>query len=267
MRLSVHGHACVRIDDESGVVVIDPGVFSAAGALERADAVLVTHDHADHVDAPAVVAWLAARSSAHAWAPANVVDLLLDAGADGSRVHAVAAGDAVRVAGHDVDVLGEDHAVIHADIPVGPNVGYVIDGAILHPGDAFVRLPGGADIDVLLTPISGPWLKLAEVVDYVRDIAPRRVVPIHDVLLSDIGRAGALRMLGPEALGSGRGYEIVDGAGGAEIEVAARPSARAALVGDEIHRVHPEFDDVPELEADESAPPRPEEDAADAARH
>jgi L-ascorbate metabolism protein UlaG (beta-lactamase superfamily) len=259
------GHACVRIVDESGVVVIDPGVFSSSDALDGAEAVLVTHDHADHLDAPAVVRWLGDRDAAQLWGPAPVVDQLVAAGADASRVHAVTAGDAVRVLDHDVDVVGGHHAVIHPDIPVADNVGFVVDGAVLHPGDSFATLPGGADVDVLLTPISGPWLKLAEVVDYVRAVAPQRVVPIHDALLSEIGRTGTLRQLGPDGLGRDRGYEVVDPADGAVV-VERRPGARAALVGDELHHRHPEFDDVPELERDETVPPRREEDAADAER-
>jgi L-ascorbate metabolism protein UlaG (beta-lactamase superfamily) len=266
MKLTVSGHACVRIVDEAGTLVIDPGVFSPASALDDADAVLVTHTHFDHVDVPAVVAVLDARPAAAVWAPSTVADQLVEAGADAARVHVVAPGDALRVLDHDVDVIGGQHAVIHADVPVAQNVGFVVDGAVLHPGDSFVGLPDGADLDVLLTPISGPWLKTGEVVDFVRDIRPRRVVPIHDALLSELGRAGTLNQLGPDGLGKGHGYEVVDLADGTAIEVEARPEARAVFVGAELRREHPEFDDVPALEQDETVAPRPEEDVADAER-
>lgn len=33
-----------------------------------------------------------------------------------------------------------------------------------------------------------------------------------------------------------------------------------------LHAAHPEFDEVPVIEQDETVPPRPEEEAADAAR-
>ena len=49
MRITKHGHACVRVQGDGGVVVIDPGVFTDASALDGADAVLITHEHADHV--------------------------------------------------------------------------------------------------------------------------------------------------------------------------------------------------------------------------
>ncbi len=49
------GHSCVRITDGDRTLVIDPGVFSdAARAVEGADAVLITHEHPDHIDADVV---------------------------------------------------------------------------------------------------------------------------------------------------------------------------------------------------------------------
>ena len=49
MRITKFGHACVRVQGDGGVVVIDPGVFTDPAALEGADAVLITHEHPDHV--------------------------------------------------------------------------------------------------------------------------------------------------------------------------------------------------------------------------
>jgi hypothetical protein len=42
-------------------------------------------------------------------------------------------------------------------------------------------------VPTLLLPVSGPWLKTAEMLDFVRAVAPARAFPIHDVLLSEIG--------------------------------------------------------------------------------
>ncbi|NTW39308.1 MAG: MBL fold metallo-hydrolase, partial [Cellulomonadaceae bacterium] len=48
---------------------------------------------------------------------------------------------------------------------------------------------------VLLTPVSGPWFRIADAVDLVRALAPRRIVPIHDALLSEVGRTLAENLL------------------------------------------------------------------------
>ena len=50
MRLTKFGHACVRIVHDDHVLVLDPGSFTQREAVEGATAVLVTHEHADHLD-------------------------------------------------------------------------------------------------------------------------------------------------------------------------------------------------------------------------
>jgi hypothetical protein len=46
-------------------------------------------------------------------------------------------GQELDLGGVGVRVAGRDHAVIHPDIPVVPNVGYLVGGRLFHPGDAF----------------------------------------------------------------------------------------------------------------------------------
>ena len=56
MRLTKHGHACVRIDvDGAGTLVIDPGTYSPDVDLAGVTDVLVTHEHADQVGVDVVV--------------------------------------------------------------------------------------------------------------------------------------------------------------------------------------------------------------------
>ncbi|MEK8105849.1 MBL fold metallo-hydrolase [Micromonospora sp. M12] len=50
MRITRFTHACLRVEHDGGVLVIDPGTWSEPRALVGADAVLVTHEHTDHVD-------------------------------------------------------------------------------------------------------------------------------------------------------------------------------------------------------------------------
>ncbi|GIG39869.1 MBL fold metallo-hydrolase [Cellulomonas phragmiteti] len=187
------GHACVRIDTAHGSFSIDPGSFSdVPAALQGVGVVLITHVHPDHVDVDAI----AAAVDVEVRGPEQVLDALAAAGARRERLHAVRAGDRFEVVGVGVEVLGELHEVIHADVPRPANVAYLVDGSVLHPGDSYTRPPAGTPVDVLLEPVGAPWLRLGDVVDHVRAVAPRRVVPIHDALLSDLGRAAAVRMLG-----------------------------------------------------------------------
>jgi L-ascorbate metabolism protein UlaG (beta-lactamase superfamily) len=181
------GHSCVRLAAD-GAIVIDPGSFSqVTQALEGATDVLVTHEHADHVDVGAVAAAAARGVPVHA--PRPVVEALLAAGAPVGRLTAVTAGDRFEVAGLQVEVLGEWHEVIHPDLPRFVNVGYLVDSRLLHPGDAYVERRDGGPVDTLLVPVSGPWLRLSEVVDWIRRVRPDHVVGIHDALASPLGRA------------------------------------------------------------------------------
>jgi L-ascorbate metabolism protein UlaG (beta-lactamase superfamily) len=83
-------------------------------------------------------------------------------------------GDKLTISGVEIAVTGSGE---HADLPGSDNNGYLIDGLVLHPGDALD--PPRTDVDVLLVPAAGPWTKIGEGIDYVRTLAPRVVIPIH----------------------------------------------------------------------------------------
>jgi len=69
------GHSCVRLEKNGAVLVIDPGVFTdAPAALNFATAVLVTHEHPDHLDADAVREALLTDADLTLWATPAVAD-------------------------------------------------------------------------------------------------------------------------------------------------------------------------------------------------
>ena len=50
MRLTKLEHACVRLEKNGTSVIVDPGNWTAPDALDGAAAVLVTHEHFDHLN-------------------------------------------------------------------------------------------------------------------------------------------------------------------------------------------------------------------------
>ncbi|KOG86559.1 MBL fold metallo-hydrolase [Streptomyces varsoviensis] len=197
MNLTKHSHACVRLEKDGRTLVIDPGGFSEQDAAVGADAVLITHEHPDHFDEGRLRAALDANPAAEIWTLRSVAEQI--SAAFPGRVHTVGEGDAFTAAGFDVQVHGQMHAVIHPDIPRITNVGYLVDGSVFHPGDA-LTLPG-RPVDTLLVPVMAPWNKVGEIIDYVREIGPRRALDVHDALLTGLARPVYDRMLGPDGPG------------------------------------------------------------------
>jgi L-ascorbate metabolism protein UlaG (beta-lactamase superfamily) len=180
MLLTKLGHSCVRLEKDGVRLVIDPGVWSGPDTLAGASAVLGTNEHNDHLDDSAGRAALAANSELQLWTNDTVAGQFA---LFGGRVHAVAHGDTANAAGFDVHVYGTDHAVIDRMIPVIRNTGFAVDGKVFHPGDSFT-VPD-EPVDVLLVPVTAPWLKFSEVADYIRAVSPERGYWIHDALVND----------------------------------------------------------------------------------
>ncbi|MEV6687686.1 MBL fold metallo-hydrolase [Streptomyces sp. NPDC051130] len=184
MKLTKRLHSCVQLEKDGRVLVIDPGAFSEPDAGLGADVLLVTHEHPDHFEEGRLRAALDANPEAGLWTLRSVAEKL--AGAYPGRVHTVGHGDAFEAAGFEVRVHGELHAEIHPDMPRITNVGYLVDGSLFHPGDA-LTVPG-EPVETLMLPVHAPWNKIAEVIDYVREVKPRRAIDIHDAYLADLAR-------------------------------------------------------------------------------
>ncbi|MEU5783745.1 MBL fold metallo-hydrolase [Micromonospora lupini] len=185
MRLTKYAHSCLRVEHDGGVLVVDPGMFSdPATALDGADAVLITHQHPDHLDLAAVRLQLD-RQPFPIFGPAALAEPLGDAA---EALRQVNAGESFTAAGVAVRAYGGQHAVIHPDIPVVDNLGYLINDVVYHPGDSLV-VPDETPVDTLFAPIHAPWSKFSEVVDFIRAVAPRRAYALHDALLNDNGLA------------------------------------------------------------------------------
>ena len=184
MRLTKFGHACVRLEKDGRRLVIDPGTYTEAAALAGADAVLVSHEHEDHADVDQIAAACAANPQLTVHGPTAWADTLR--ARLGDAVIGVAPEDTFEAAGFGVRAVGGRHAEIIDGLPGCPNLGYVVDG-IYHPGDSLF-VPD-AEVEVLLVPVSGPWLKHRDAIELLRAIRPARAVPIHDAMLSELGLA------------------------------------------------------------------------------
>lgn len=191
MRFTRYGQSAIHIEASGANLLIDPGNLTEATAFEITglDAILVTHEHADHIDIERLGQLLSANPGAPVFAPQVVLDLVGGLGVD--RARPITSGDQFEFAGTTVEVVGELHQLILPSIPRCANVGFIVNsleaGRIFIPGDSYETVP--ENITTLALPLFGPWSSLRETIDFVKAVSPANLFPNHDALLSDAGRA------------------------------------------------------------------------------
>ncbi len=212
MFLTQLGHSCLLLEAADTRVLVDPGTFSSGfETLRDLDAIVVTHQHADHLDQSRVVDLVRANPDALLLTDPQTAQLLAGHGIEAT---ANAAGLQTAIGGLTLTGVGHWHAFNHEFMPTVANVGVVVraegEPTLFHPGDAYDVEPGV--IDLLAVPLNAPWTPVRDTISFVRRLAPRRIVPIHDALLAPAGRALYLTHVG----GHG-GAEVADLAGGQKV--------------------------------------------------
>ncbi len=188
MQITHLGHACLLLELGGARILVDPGNFSDfMGAARDLDAVVVTHQHADHLDQSRFGDLLAANPEAAYFADPQTSAIIGD---QCPQVTVLRPGE-FSVGAVSLRAVGEKHAFNHDWAPVVDNSGVVFSApgepVLFHPGDAYDADPG--TVDVLACPVNAPWCAVRDTIAFVQRVAPRAFVPIHDGLLSDAGRA------------------------------------------------------------------------------
>lgn len=235
MYITKFGHSCLLIEEQGARILIDPGSYSdTQNGVKDLDAILITHEHQDHLDMGSLKAVL--RNSPEA-------KIVTNAGAGkalaGEEIEYQEMHDGERMVVKDVliEAFGKDHAVIHSSIPVIQNTGFFIANRFFYPGDAFVRpytiepemtkeppatyertianmplsdyvennpflhvqvgLP--KPIEILALPVTAPWMRSAEAVDYAAELKPQICIPVHAGMLKNpqMGHSLAKQILEP----------------------------------------------------------------------
>lgn len=204
MKITKFGHACILVEEGEARILIDPGSYSVGqNDLENVDAVLVTHEHSDHVDLNSLQSIISKNPNVRIITNEHVRD---DIEIEKITAEAVKSGDFLTIHGIGIEVVGEWHAYMHKSVQRCMNIGFIVGGRLLHPGDSLVDID--KKIDILALPVAGPWLKLSEAIDYALEIKPKVCFPVHDGILKKIGSTNEIP---PKVLGAvGIKFEILE---------------------------------------------------------
>ena len=181
MKITKFDHALLSIEIDSKIIVIDPGVYSSQiPGFKNVVAICLTHIHEDHSYLPHVEKIMLENPGAQIFGPAEIAQKL-----SGLPVQVVYHGDHFEVSGFELDFSGDLHEQIHRSIPLIQNTGVTVNRTLYYPGDSYT-IPEDK-VKVLACPTSAPWIKIADVMDFIAAVKPETLFPTHNALLSDNG--------------------------------------------------------------------------------
>lgn len=185
MKLTKYGHACLELNNDGQLLIVDPGSYTEPMTGRRnVQAVVITHMHDDHCFEEQLDRIAADNVDLQIYGTDEVCTRLAKSRPQLSAT-AVHHGDFYEVGNFTLEFIGDMHAEIHSSIPLIQNCGVLINGKLYYPGDSFTR-PDRA-IEILACPSSAPWAKIADIIDFVREVQPRRSFATHNIHLSAEG--------------------------------------------------------------------------------
>lgn len=183
MKITKLGHCCLLIETKGKRILTDPGSYTveAHSQIENIDYIFFTHEHQDHFHIESLKTILQKNPTATIYANNSVSELLNTENIEHMQVNH---GDTFSLGNSDpldkilVNSIGEKHSQMHSSIPQSANLGFFIDERLWYPGDAFTNPE--RQVEILALPVSGPWMKLSEAIDYALLLNPKKVFPVHD---------------------------------------------------------------------------------------
>lgn len=201
MQLIKYVHACFVIEKGGSSLVVDPGGWSTDFVVpQNVAAIVVTHEHPDHLNVDKLTAITTANPTATIYAHADVIKQL----DENLPMQVVTTGETIQTGPFMLSFTGGEHAIIHESFPRFANLGVIVDDELYYPGDSLVQ--PGQPVRILAVPESAPWLKLSDAMDFISAVKPQVAFPVHDAMLSDIGLNLHDRLLSGAAESAGSTY-------------------------------------------------------------
>jgi L-ascorbate metabolism protein UlaG (beta-lactamase superfamily) len=181
MKITKHGHACLEVLIDSQTLIIDPGSYTEElTSLGNVVAVVITHKHDDHCDEAKIAKIKKDNPNVQIFGTSEVAARL-----SGLDVTTVYHGDYYEVGSFRLEFFGDMHQLIHESIPLLQNIAVLVNSDLYYAGDSYT--PPDVKVKALACPTSAPWLKIGDVMDYIKEVKPAICFPTHNALLSQLG--------------------------------------------------------------------------------
>src|SRR3989339_459950 len=180
MKIKKLGHCCLVIEVNDRKIMTDPGAFSTTQIKEKnISVVLITHEHQDHLHIDSLKKVIENNPNVIVITNKAVGKLLNEAGIQYIKTEE---GEKYDLSGVNIVGFGNIHAEIYGTYGQVQNTGYMIN-SLCYPGDGFAN--PNMKVDILALPVTGPWMRIKDAIDYAKNIKPRIVFPVHDAHIQD----------------------------------------------------------------------------------
>jgi L-ascorbate metabolism protein UlaG (beta-lactamase superfamily) len=190
MKITKYYHSCLLAEEGSTKILIDPGSFSfKEGRAKPEDfsgltAILLTHQHGDHVDANALEKILK-KNPVPVYGNAGTREAVAKMGID---VRPFESGT-MKLGDIEVEALPAAHEFILSGAP--QNSAYLLNGKLLVTGDSLdAALYAHKNIPLLAFPSMAPWMNHKQGAEFLKAMMPKKTFPVHDALAEDGYREG-----------------------------------------------------------------------------
>ncbi len=176
MRITKYPQSTLLIGENGTRILIDPGSFTLEkypvdhfGAL---NAVLITHQHFDHLYIPAIKAWY--DLGVRIFGNRDVAEVLKR---EGLEIDKVANRISFKINNIELTPIDLPHCRMIDGSPGPPNTGFIINGIFFHPGDGIE--PAGEKVDNAAIPIAGPTIDYNKAWKLAESLEAKKIIPIH----------------------------------------------------------------------------------------
>ncbi len=170
------GHCCLLIEVRGTRFLTDPGTYTTAqNTVKCIHYIVISHEHTDHLHVESLKIVLANNPEAKVICNGSVGKIL---DKESIAYTKIVDGDSLEFGGVMIAGYGLKHAPIYKNYEQVENTGYMFDGKLFYPGDAFHN--PGVPVDILAFPVTGPWCTISQAINYALEVKPRITFPVHD---------------------------------------------------------------------------------------